>query len=206
MFIQDQGCLLRKADQGEHHLLLVFFLQGSGIRQVLARRSKQPGSGPAIPDLFETGELVLQQRGESKPTYLSEFHSRERFPGIARNYATLNAASQFARFIERNLLHMETFPEAWDLTMSALDSFSTKPCPDGALLKAMYLFARSEGYAVSAQWLLQLPDVTRTRIQTVLRFPLENCAEEASQLREWCRDLGNYFQRSTDLLPPDVGF
>ena len=187
-------------------MLLVFFLQGSGIRQVLARRSARSVSDASIPDLFETGEVVLQQRGESKPTYLSEFQSRERFPGIARNYATLRAASQFSRFIERNLLHMETFGDAWELMMTALASFSSKPCPEGTLLKAMYVFARSEGYPVSAQWLRQLPETSRQKIQVVLQNPVDQCSEEASQLKEWCLDLGIYFQKSTDLLPPDLGF
>ncbi|MEX0326314.1 MAG: hypothetical protein AB3N33_09530 [Puniceicoccaceae bacterium] len=202
MFLTEEGCLLRKTDSGENHTLLVFFLRESGLRYVLARRrSKQP-AGNALPDLFETGEVYLQQKDAAKPAFLREYTPLSRFPGIARQYTAFAAAAQLTRFYEKNLIHMEHFNGSWDLLQKALESFAAQPQPHVTLFKALYLFAKLEGYPVNAQWLQQKEPALRKALQGVLQQPVNEVSMEPKLLQESLTDLFNYFQRETDLLPP----
>lgn len=203
MYLTEEGCLLRKTDSGENHTLLVFFLRESGLRYVLARRrSKQP-AGNALPDLFETGEVYLQQKDTAKPAFLMEYTPLSRFPGIARQYTAFTAAAQLTRFYEKNLIHMEHFNGAWDLLQKALESFAAHPQPQVTLFKALYLFAKLEGYPVNAQWLQRKQPALRKALQGVLQQPVNEVSMDPKPLQESLSDLFNYFQRETDLLPPD---
>ena len=203
MYLTEEGCLLRRGDSGENHSLLVFFLKDSGLRFVLARRRSKPDAGGCLPDLFETGEVYLQQKDSSKPAFLREFTLQNRFPGIARQYQALSAASALAQFYERNLIHMENFGNAWELLQRALQSFSVNRQPQVTLLKALFSFARMEGYAVRAQWLQLQPASIRNQLVAILQNPVGQVSpEEAALVESAIADLKSYFSRETDLLPP----
>ena len=201
MYLTEEGCLLRKADSGENHTLLVFFLKESGLRFVLARRSARPAAGSTLPDLFETGEVYLQQKEPAKPAFLREYTPERRFPGIARQYKAFTAAAELARFYEKNLVHMEHFDQAWDLLQKALQSFATSNRPEVTLFKALYLFASMEGYPVRAQWLQQKSPSTRKDLLEVLQVPVSAVSVEANRIEEAVADLNSFFSRETDLLP-----
>lgn len=204
MFLTDQGCLLRKADSGENHLLLVVFLKENGLRNVLARKRVKPEAGNHLPDLFECGEFSIEQKDPARPCFLKEYAPLTRFPDIARSYSRLTCACQLTRFYERNLLHLEHFPSVWELLLTALDAFSGKPDPETTLLKALYRFARSEGYPVKAQWLDSLPASLKGRVAEALQKPVGAAPADPGDVREWTRHLYRFFEQSTDLLPPDL--
>ncbi|MGC9450396.1 MAG: hypothetical protein ACP5I4_03025 [Oceanipulchritudo sp.] len=203
VFLTDQACLLRKAPSGENHLLLAFFLRETGLKYALARKATSSGGTPALPDLFEWGELRMEQKDPARPAFLREFMRKRGFPGIARDFRTLRAASRLALFYERNLQHMESFPEAWNLLLTALENLSEKRKPEAVLLKALFLFARNEGYAVRAHWLAQLRKAWRGDVARVLQDPVEACTADPAQLDDWIHDLCRFFAQETDLLPPE---
>lgn len=204
VFVTDQATLLKKSDSSENHLLLVFFLRENGLKSALARKRSKAAAGQCIPDLFETGELVLEQKNPSKPAFLKDFTVSSQYPQIALKYQRLRNASSLARFYERNLIHMEHFSSAWELLHASLSAFSEKNPPELVLFKALFLFARMEGYPVSQHWLEQMNSADRNHIQNVLRQPVENCTESPAQLRLWLQSIYQFFQQETDLLPPDV--
>lgn len=201
MHLSDQGCLLRKADSGENHFHLVFFLKASGLKSVLCRRRIKPDSVVALPDLFESGDLTVEQRGPGKPAFLKEYSPTVRHPGIARNYHALTAAARLCRFYEKNLVHMEHFGSAWELLHTTLDSLAGKPHPEVSLLKSLYLFARTEGYPVNAQWLGRKSPEERQAIISLLQNPVGASGTDPAQAGRWVDDLNRYFQAETDLLP-----
>ena len=205
MHLTDQGCLLRKADSGENHYHLVFFLKENGLKSVLCRRRNKPGSGTAIPDLFESGELTLEQRGPGKPAFLKEFSPLGRFSGIARNYRALTTAAQLCGFYEKNLIHMEHFGSAWALLHSALESLAEKPHPEVTLLKSLYLVARAEGYPVNAHWLGRKGATERQAITALLQNPVGEHDTDPRETSRWIDDLNRFFQAETDLLPANQG-
>lgn len=201
MFLTDEGCLLRRADSGENHTLLVIFLRTNGLKFALSRKRSKPDPSTSIPDIFEYGEFTLRQSDPSKPAFLKEFSSNRRFPGIARHYGTLEAASALTRFVEKNLIHMEYFSDSWDLLESALASLATHHRPEITLLKALYLFSSKEGYAVRAQWLEQKSPAFRREVSQILKNPVDEVEASSSAVREAIQNLNHYFVESTDLLP-----
>lgn len=203
MFISDSGCLLRKVESGENHLLLALFLQEQGLLYALGRRSSKTSPGAAIPDLFSTGHFVLRRKTSDRPAFLQEFILDRDFRGIGQNYPCLMAASSLAAFYEKNLLHLEHYAAAWDLLLKALASLCVQPAfPESTLLKTYFSFARAEGYPVIAQWLNQKPKGERQAIASVLKTPTGEQRLPATELLRWIEDLLQYLARETDLLPP----
>jgi hypothetical protein len=202
MFVRDQACLLRREPSGERHVLMVCFLRGHGLQYVLARASRsQPG---AQPDLFSTGEILYQRKDADGPAFLREFSTAWEYRQIGAAYGRLQAAARLARFYERNLVHMETFGEAWRLLHAALAALAGKPHPEATLFKTWFLFARNEGYPVVAHWLRHKPPAEQAEITAVLRRPVEEAGADSHGLSRWNRDILDFFTRETDLLPPDL--
>lgn len=202
MFISDQACLLRKAVSGEHYLLLVFFLKERGLLYVLTRQPKGRSASVQVPDLLQTGSVILEQKDPGKPAFLKDFTLQVPMDGLARSYKALQAASELARFYERNLLHMEHYEDTWPLLHKALEAMAEKPFPEATLLKTYFLFARTEGYPVLAHWLNRKKANDKAAITRVLQQPLESLEPAAGELRRWVDDLGDFFRKETDLLPP----
>jgi recombinational DNA repair protein (RecF pathway) len=204
VFLTDEGCLLRKADSGEHHCLLVFFLKENGLKFALTRNRSKSDSSSTLPDLFEAGDVCLQQKDAAKPAFLREFNPNRRFPTIARHYKTFRAASSLARFYERNLIHMEHFEDAWALLSKALLSFAMKHEPETTLFKTLFIFARMEGYPVQAQWLEGQKPTTRKELTAALQMPVGEARTDPVTLTDAIGDLNRFFAEATDLLPIDL--
>jgi recombinational DNA repair protein (RecF pathway) len=203
VFISDQGCVLRKTVSGENHFLLVLFLKENGLKYVLARKAAGKKQTVTIPDLFQTGDVVIEQKDASRPAFLKDFALRHEHKGIGRTYRSLQAASSLARFYEQNLLHMEHFPEAWDLLQRSMRSLAQKPRPEVTLFKTSFIFARSEGYPVVAHWLRQKSPAEQAAISHVLQEPVDKAGSDEAMVKSWIRDLNGFFARETDLLPVD---
>jgi hypothetical protein len=203
VFLKDQGCLLRKELTGENHNLLVFFLKDNGLQMVLSRRPYKTSTLLNDPDLFESGELNIEKKGDNKPAFLKEFVPNSRYQGIARKYKALQAASRLTRFYEKNLIHMEFFDAAWELLHTALDSFSSKEQSDTILLKSLYVFARSEGYPVKENWLEKLSLQNKCEISSIIHSPVDSIDIDPDKITAWIRNLEIFFQQHTDLLVPD---
>lgn len=193
--------MLRKSVSGEHNLLMVFFLRENGLTFALARTPSKPSGSTSLPDLFDVGQLILEQKAAGKPAFLKDYTVSIAHEGIGRSYRHLQAASKLARFFEKNLLHMEHYPEAWDLLGHALAALSEKPNPEAVLLKTCFLFARSEGYPVLAHWLGGKTEKERQSISATLKTPLEELTVNSNEINCWIDDLNRFFKRETDLLP-----
>lgn len=186
-------------------MLLALFLRQHGLRHVLARRRQRNRTpGDALPDLFTSGKVLLERKAENRPVYLKEFIATRQLPGLAASYAALNAASRLARFMERNLTHMEVFEPAWGLVDKAFQAMASKPLPEVALLKALYLTANREGYAVRGHWLQGKKPAERQALTHVLQNPAEALAGvvESDLVEVWIDDLCRYFEQETPLEPP----
>jgi recombinational DNA repair protein (RecF pathway) len=204
VFFSEPGCVLRKAVSGEHHFLLVLFLQESGLKYALARKQSGKQQGPPLPDLFQTGDFVLEQKDDARPAFLKDFSLQVEFQEIGHTYRSLQAASSLSRFYEQNLVHMERYPEAWDLLQQALLALCEKPRPEVTLFKTCFVFARSEGYPVVAHWLGQKKPREQLAIRQVLQQPVEAAGSDEAEVKRWMLDLNQFFARETDLLPVEV--
>jgi recombinational DNA repair protein (RecF pathway) len=198
MYLSEEGCLLRKSPSGETFILLVFFLRDSGLLNVLARRS----SAGNLPDLFTSGTLYASRRRPSGPAFFQDFERLQGFESIGRSYGALSWASFLGRFYELNLVHMESFSEAWAILHQALRALATKPLPEATVLKACYLLARTEGYPVRSQWLESRPEADRLALTGILRRPAEAIDTSPAEVKRWLQELAAFLRESTDLVVP----
>lgn len=203
MFLKDQGCLLRKTPSGEHYTLLVFFLREAGLQMTLCRMRSKASATVNEPDLFESGEVDIEKKGDSKPGFLKEFIPHNRYPGIARRYTVLEDACRLARYYEKNLVHMEFYDSAWELLHTALQSFSEKQQSRVILLKSLFVFAKLEGYPVRDSWLRQLSMHSRNEVTALMQAPVDTIDVENSQVGAWIKSLEEFFTQHTDILVPD---
>lgn len=204
MYLSGEGYLLGKTDSGESHHLLAVFLKEHGLLRVMARKRSRPQAGSHLPDLFDLGEFSLEQKEPTRPAFLREFSPIRRHTALSRRYSALAAASHLARFYERNLVHLEHYAPVWDLLGRALEGFAGPVDPELILFKALYVFARHEGYPVRADWLESRPRAMREQMAQALRSDPASVRMDPALLREWTADLCRYFQHYTDLLPPDT--
>ena len=203
VFLKDQGCLLRKTPSGEHYTLLVFFLREYGLQMTLCRKRSKASATVNEPDLFESGEVDIEKKGDSKPGFLKEFIPHNRYPGIARKYHVLEDACRLARYYEKNLVHMEFYDSAWELLHTALESFSEKRQSGVILLKSLFVFAKLEGYPVRDNWLRQLSPQTRKQIANLIQAPVDTLDVDTSQVSAWMKSLEQFLTHHTDILVPD---
>ena len=99
---------------------------------------------------------------------------------------------------------MENFEGAWNLLHTALQSFALRHEPDATLFKALFLFARMEGYAVQAQWLERRNPTSRAALGDILKKPVGESTADPALLADGMKDLNRYFSETTDLLPVDL--
>lgn len=205
MQISVTGCILRISNTGESHRSLICFSPEHGLLRLLLRDSQRAALRAGDrPDLFDVGSFEFQRKSAEAAAFIQEFHRETGFPQIARNYPALVAAASLARFYERNLTHLEHFEDAWPILLRALQALGSDAYPDAVLLKALFSFARSEGYPVVADWLERRATADRTRIAEFLRSPLAQQSMEHGQISATLQSLNRYLEGYTDLLPLEL--
>lgn len=202
MLLTDHAFILRRKPSGERHHLLVCFTRNNGLLHVMARQPTGTKSHTLLPDMLQCGELHYRQKNSHGPAFLSEFICLQHHPELATRYAAFRCACALAHFLELNLTHLEDFGPAWHLFERSLNAFAHKPCPELALFKACYLFARNEGFPVQQQWLADVPQPERNQIQQALHAPLGDIAVDPATATRWQNRLNQYFAGFTDIRPP----
>jgi len=201
MLFSDQAFVLKKSPSGESFHLLTLFMRSNGLRYTLMREPRTMRSAQAVPDLFERAEVVIEQKRQDGPSYLKETRTIASGSGLANSYSALEAASHLSSFYEKNLLHLERFEEAWLIFENALMSFQEADRPEVTLLKALVLFARSEGYPVIARWFSEKSPADQKALGSILRSPVQEAQLSQAEVKAHTRDLLRFFARDTDLLP-----
>lgn len=203
MWVQEEGYCLRRLPQGEGRQRLSVFLRESGLVAVWARVSRRRcGAAVELPDLFEGGEYSLRRKRVEQAGWLEEYHPRRRFPGLSRSYIRVREASALAGFVEANLPHMEDFGEAWRIYEQAMAALERVAVLEVVLFKAVFALSRSEGYAVSREWLAGQPSEEAEAMRESLRLPAEECPASGEEVERWRRRLFRYVATSTELIPP----
>ena len=81
-------------------------------------------------------------------------------------------ASAFAAVIARNPVHEESREGVYGLLRQTFDAFGSSARSDLVYLKALYCFARDEGYPVKQEWAQGLPPATRASASEMLNKPV----------------------------------
>lgn len=180
-------CLvLGREPSGESHLLLTLLEPGEGILRCLARASRRPGA--TQPDLFDEAEVTLERASGGANRFVREYRPTHRHPGIGRSHAALERASRLAGVVRRNPPPPESAPVAFEIVRETLDAMGSRPRPDAAYLKALWLLLKDGGWPVEAHWLARLGN-RRAAAAAVLSQPLDAQVAEAATVGELSADL-----------------
>ena len=171
--------ILTREPSGESMQRLRLFTERLGILTVYRRESRRKTGANIPPDLFDRLEAVIETRNEARTWFLKEYLITRRFPGIGRTYRALEYASRFASVLMKNPLHADAAADLFIALENALAAWENASSPEVVYLKALYLYARNEGFAVREDWLRHLPPSRSATADTLIHRPLADQPHDA---------------------------
>jgi len=204
--LSTQGIVLLKRPPKERFQPLTVFSAEHGHLALWQRMSKSGGTGKTAKaataplDLFDEAEILAESPNQGQSWFIKEARLLHRPSGIARSYDTLRHACDFAATLARNRVPAEVRPGVMALLRRALAAFDAHDRPDITHLKALYSFARDEGYPLRQHWLPTLSGEHRALAQTLLARPLSEQSPPPETVAQLHRHLCDYLQHHTEIL------
>lgn len=196
-FHHTSAFVLNRQPSGESMLQLQLFAEDLGNVAAYCRLSRsKAAAGAPPPDLFDRIDTVLETRNEGRTWFLKESAATRRFAGLGRSYRRLEYASRFAAILLRNPLNDDVVPSLFRDLENALTAWEQGGHPETVFLKALYLYARDEGFPAREDWWARLPAARRAAADTLIHTPLRDHPESAvmqaapliASLQAWLRD------------------
>lgn len=172
--LQTDAFVLLKRPPSDAFQTCSVFSAEHGPMLVLQRLPKKSATSQVTLDLFDEASLQLESSNQGQTWFVKEIRLLHRHAGIGRSYENLRLASAFATLIARNRVTEESRPAVAALLRQAFTAFAASARPDIVYFKALYCFARDEGYPVRQQWLPTLPSGLRATATEFLHTPLAN--------------------------------
>jgi len=200
------GIVLLKRPPKESFQPLTVFSAEHGHLTFWQRMSKSSGgsktakAASAPLDLFDEAEFLAESPNQGQSWFIKETRLLHRPNGIARNYDTLRHACDFATTLARNRVPEEVRNGVMTLLRRSLAAFAQHTRPDITHLKALYSFARDEGYPLRQHWLPTLSNGLRTVAQAVLSQPLAEQDPPAETVAALHTHLCHYLRHHTEIL------
>ena len=195
-----QGVVLSREESGEGSLRIRVFSSDEGLVLVYKRLASKRASG-SLPDLFDEVELRLSRprTGSDSVSFVSEWRPLTRRPELARGQSRLETASALSLLYQRNGAHLAEPAPAAKLLADALDSLVAGYSPVAVYLKAIYRFARVEGYPVKEAWWQSLPLDRKQNAAETLNVPLRDLVQEECATEEILESLRLWLNAETEL-------
>jgi hypothetical protein len=197
-----EGFVIERRLPSDSFQAIVLFSPEHGNLLVLQRVPRKPSPAHVSPDLFDEVSASLESSNQGRTWFVREIRILKRRPGIGRSYDALRFASALVAVIGRNPVHEESREGVGRLLATALDAFASTVRPDAVHLKALYLFARGEGYPVAQEWMPSLPADDRRSAEAVLGQRLGEQAEDAGHVARLRASLEAYLASSTEIIIP----
>jgi len=195
-----QGVVLSREESGEGSLRIRVFSSDEGLVLVYKRLASKRASG-SLPDLFDEIELRLSRprTGSDSVSFVSEWRLITRRPELARGQSRLETASALSLLYQRNGAHLTEPAPAAKLLADALDSLVAGYSPVAVYLKALYRFARVEGFPVKEAWWQSLSLVQKQNAAETLNVPLRDLVQEEYATEEILESLKLWLNAETEL-------
>lgn len=195
-----QGVVLSREESGEGSLRIRVFSSDEGLVLVYKRLASKRASG-SLPDLFDEVELRLSRprTGSDSVSFVSEWRPLTRRPELARGQSRLGTASALSLLYQRNGAHLAEPAPAAKLLADALDSLVAGYSPVAVYLKALYRFARVEGFPVKEAWWQSLSLVQKQNAAETLNVPLRDLVQEKYATEEILESLKLWLNAETEL-------
>lgn len=180
-------CLvLGREPSGESHLLLTVLDGEEGVARCLVR-SRAAGKSER-PDLFDDAEVTLEPAKGGANRFARDYRLAARRAGIGRSPAALERASRLCNLLRKNPPPPESAQVGLQIAREALDAMASRPRPDAAYLKALWLLLKDGGWPVEADWLGRL-GARATLAASVLSRPLDAQEAGAADVAALTEDL-----------------
>jgi len=166
----------------------------------LRRLATKSVSTSVMLDLFDEAALFIESSNQGRTWFLKEARLLVRHDAIGRSYDALRLASAFAAIIARNPVHEESRAGVYALLRQTFAAFGAAARPDIVYFKALYCFARDEGYPVKQEWWQGLPAGDRAAATELLNQPLATQMAAAPVVAHLTRRLEDYLRGHTEIL------
>ena len=196
--LQTTGFILQKPPAEDRHQQVLLLSADGGHLLCFQRLSSRQ---PAVPlDLFDEVAATLTSTNQGRTWFFSEVRVVRRFSGIGLSFAALREASAFAALLARNPVNEESRAAVLALLGTALQAWADGRRADAVALKALYSFARDEGYPVKEDWAAGLRGSDRDNARRVLNEPLVSLADiDADSVERLLESLRRYLRGHTDI-------
>lgn len=179
-----EGIVLNRQRTGENFLHLVFLSPETGIFHA-GKRAGTTGSKSPQPDLFDEATLTFDppRKGTSSLRFIREYRVVRRHERLGTDYATLALACRYARVLTDNPLPDTSAPHLHATLHRALTAWEAGRAPETVYFKALFLFARDEGFPVKEEWMDSLTSGDRGAVSEILRLPAQEIHAETHTSR-----------------------
>ncbi len=198
--LHTEGFVLLKRPPAERFQTFTVLSAEHGLLVCLRRLTTRTASPVAALDLFDEAGLFLESSNQGRTWFIREARVLARPETIARNYEALRLASVFTALLARNPVAEEGRAGVCDLLRQTLRAFATTARPDIAYLKALYCFARDEGYPVKQEWWHGLPARDRPVAAELLNQPLAAQTAGLPTVARLTSLLETYLREHTEIL------
>jgi recombinational DNA repair protein (RecF pathway) len=198
--LQTEAFVLARKPPSDRFQQLAVFSALHGDLLCLRRLPTKSAPASAILDLFDETELWLETSNEGRTWFIKEARVVARHGAIGRSYDALRMASAFAAVIARNPVHEESREGVYGLLRQTFDAFGSSARSDLVYLKALYCFARDEGYPVKQEWAQGLPPATRASASEMLNKPVAGQAASPDAVANLTHSLEDYLRSHTEIL------
>jgi len=171
-----------------------------GLLLCLRRVAVKSAATSVALDLFDEADLWLESANQGRTWFVKEVRVLARHAAIGRSYDALRFASAFAAVIARNPVSEDSRERVHSLVRQTFAAFATAARPDIVHLKALYCFARDEGYPVKQEWLRGLTDAERAAAAELLNQPLAAQTAAAPVVARLTDRLRDYLRGHTEIL------
>jgi len=201
--LQTDAFVLLKQPPTDSFQACTVFSPEHGPLHVLQRLPKKSAASQVNLDLFDEAALMLESSNQGRTWFIKELRLLHRPSGIGRSYETLRLASEFAGLIARNRVNEDSRAKVGALLRQVFTSFASERRADIVYFKALYCFARDEGYPLKQHWLPMLPVDLRRTAEDLLHLPVASLTEsEINPTRSalLTRRLEEYLRGHTEVL------
>lgn len=161
--------LLDCAPSGESFLKLFWICPTAADYALLRESKRKTAARPSPPQQIE---MTVESSRSGGARFVREWRIVREWPQLARHYANFVSWGNLIRFLRPNLSHLSDYAPAHALLLTTLDALAAGKPAEETELKALFQFARVEGYPVKEEWLATLSGPRREFAINVIYSPL----------------------------------
>lgn len=198
--LHTEACVLRRLPPAERFQQYQVLSAEHGLLLCLRRLATRAAPASPVLDLFDEADLWLESANQGRTWFVREARVLVHHGAIGRSYDALRLASAFAAILGRNPVHEDSRAGVAALLHQTLAAFGAAARPDIVFFKALYCFARDEGYPVKQEWAHDLGAADRTAVAGLLNRPLAEQTAAAPAVARLTHRLEDYLRAHTEIL------